>query len=214
MKLYSVPLSPFAARVRLAIYHKNLDIQIVAPPAEGLKSPAYLALNPMGQLPVLELDSGTGIPDSGAILEYLEDVFPTPSLRPTSYEDLARARLFMRIPDVQFNSAPRILLGMRKPEDRKPELVGPAFENIERALDNVQHFLDVDAGPWAVGGKVSIADCALVPVLNVMALIATVYQRDDLFGTRPRLAAYWQAAKAEQVNARVIGEMMAAAPKI
>ena len=120
----------------------------------------------------------------------------------------------MRIPDVQFNSAPRILLGMRKPEDRKPELVGPAFENIERALDNVQHFLDVDAGPWAVGGKVSIADCALVPVLNVMALIATVYQRDDLFGTRPRLAAYWQAAKAEQVNARVIGEMMAAAPKI
>ena len=36
----------------------------------------------MGQLPALELDSGNVIPDSGTILEYLEDAFPTPSLRP------------------------------------------------------------------------------------------------------------------------------------
>lgn len=147
MKLYSAPLSPFAARVRLSIYRKGLDIEIVPPPADGLKSAEYLAVNPMGQIPALQLDSGHVIPDSGAILEYLEDLFPTPSLRPDSFEDLARARLFMRIPDVQFNSAPRILLGMRKPEDRKPERVAPAFENLERALDNVQHFIDDDGVP-------------------------------------------------------------------
>lgn len=212
MKLYSAAMSPFAARVRLAIYHKGLDIEIVSPPEDGLKSAAYLALNPMGQIPALALDAGIAIPDSGAILEYLEDVFPTPSLRPDNLEDRARARLFMRIPDVQFNSAPRILLGMRKPEDRKPELVGPAFDNIERALDNVQHFLDEDAGPWAIGGRVSIADCALVPVLNVMSLIATIYARPDLFDSRPRLAHYWRAAQTDPINARVIGEQRAAVP--
>lgn len=115
MKLYSVPLSPFAARVRLAIYRKGLDIEIVPPPAEGLKSAAYLAINPLGQIPALALDLGTVLGESAVILEYLEDAFPTPSLRPDSIEDLARARLFLRIPDIQFLNAPRILLGMRRP---------------------------------------------------------------------------------------------------
>lgn len=212
MKLYSVALSPFAARVRLAIYHKGLDIEIVPPPAEGLKSAAYLALNPMGQVPVLQVDSGRGIPDSGAILEYLEDVFPSPSLRPEAFDDLARARLFMRIPDVQFNSAPRILFGMRDPAHRKPDIMAAAFENIERALDNMGHFLDDDAGPWAIGGRVSIADCALVPVLNVIARLAATFDRADLLDTRPRLHAYWQAAQQDAVNARVIAEQRVALP--
>ena len=215
MKLYSVALSPFAARVRLAIYHKGLAIEraieIVPPPATGLKGAEYLAINPMGQIPALQLDSGVVIPDSAAIIEYLEDAFPTPSLRPDRLEDLARARLFLRIPDIQFLNAPRILFGMRAPEDRKADLVDPAMANIERALDNIGQFLDPDAGPWAIGGKVSIADCALVPVLNVIARLAATYQRDDLLGARPKLASYWQAALTDPVNARFIGEQRAAA---
>lgn len=212
MKLYSAPLSPFAARVRLAIYRKGLDIAIVPPPPEGLRSQEYRAINPLGEIPALVTDSGQVVPDSGVILEYLEDAFPSPSLRPERIEDLARARLFFRIPDVQFNSAPRILLSMRKAEDRKPELVDPAMQNVERALDNIQHVLDANAGPWAVGGKPSIADCAIVPILNVVSLIASVYQRPDLFASRPKLDHYWQAAKAEEINARVIGEQLAALP--
>ena len=80
MKLYSVPISPFAARVRLSIYRKRLNIEILPPPEGGLKGDAFLALNPMGQIPTLVLDSGVAIPESATILEYLEDVFPTPSL--------------------------------------------------------------------------------------------------------------------------------------
>jgi glutathione S-transferase len=213
MKLFSAPLSPFASRVRLAIYHKHLDVEIVPPPSDGLKGSMYLAINPMGQIPALQLDSGTCIADSGVILEYLEDAFPTPSLRPGNIEDLARARLFLRIPDIQFQNAPRVLLGMRKPEDRLAEPVAAAFENLERGLDNIGLFLDDGAGPWAIGGKVSIADCALVPILNAVALIALTYQRDDLFLSRARLDRYWQAAKADPINARVIGEQLAAVPK-
>lgn len=213
MKLYSAPLSPFAARVRLAIYRKSLDIDIVSPPAEGLKSAAYLAINPLGQIPALETASGRVIAESAAILEYLEDAFPTPSLRPDNIEDLARARLFLRIPDIQFLNAPRILLGMRKPEDRRLELIDPAFENLNRGLDSIQHSLDSDAGPWAIGGKASIADCGLVPVLNAVALIEAAYRCPDLFESRPKLNHYWQAAKADPINARVIAEQLAAVPR-
>ena len=51
MKLYSLDLSPYASRVRVSIYAKKLPIEIVAPPAAGIKSAEYLALNPMGKIP-------------------------------------------------------------------------------------------------------------------------------------------------------------------
>ena len=213
MKLYSVPLSPFAARVRLSIYRKGLEnrIEIARPPEGGTKGEAFLAITPMGQVPTLQLDSGFAIPESAAILEYLEDVFPTPSLRPADPEHLARARLFLRLPDLYFQNAPRTLLGMRDPASRKPEVVEEAFGHLNRALSYIDHYLD--GGPWAVGGQASIADSAIIPVLNAVTLVGMVYQQPDLLTKFPKIASYWKEALEEPVNARVIGEQLAAVPK-
>ena len=211
MKLYSAPLSPFAARVRLSIYRKGLPIEIVPPPEGGIKSDAYLALNPMGQIPTLVLDSGVAIPESATILEYLEDVFPTPSLRPIDPQDLARARLFLRLPDIYFENAPRILLGMRNPANRKEEVVETAMTALKRGLSYINFYLSGDA--WAVGGLPSIADCALVPVLNAVSLVGSVYDQPDLIGKYKKLDVYWQAAKTDEINAKVIAEQLAAIPK-
>lgn len=210
MKLYSVPLSPFAARVRLAIYRKGLAIDIV-PPESGLKSEAFLALNPMGRIPTLVLDNGEAIPESAAIIEYLEDAFPTPSLRPTDPVLLARARLFLRIPDLYFQNAPRILVGMRNPADRKDEVVKKAMEDLRQGLSYMNHF--IEGGPWAVGGAPSIADCAIVPVLNVVSFIGELYGDADLISRYPKLGTFWAAARIEPISARVVGEQDAARPK-
>lgn len=213
MKLYSVPLSPFASRVRLSIYRKGLEdrIAIVRPPEGGTKGDAFLAINPLGQVPTLELESGAAIPESAAILEYLEDAFPEPSLRPDDPATLARARLFLRLPDLYFQGAPRTLLSMRDPAARKQEVVDEAFGHLHRTLAAIDHYLD--GGPWAVGGRASIADSALIPVLNVVTLVGRVYQQADLFTRHPKIAAYWEAARTEPVHARVIGEQMAAVPQ-
>ncbi len=96
MKLYSANLSPYSARARLAIYAKGLDVEI-APPPGGLKSPEYLALNPMGKAPSLELADGTVIPESEIVVEYLEDAFPARPLRPAKPADAARARVLARL---------------------------------------------------------------------------------------------------------------------
>ena len=213
MKLYSLALSPFAARVRLSIYRKALEdrIEIVAPPEGGTKGDAFLALNPMGQVPTLQLDSGFPIPESAVILEYLEDVFPTPSLRPSDPELLARARLFLRLPEIYFQNAPRTLLGMRDPAARKPEIVDAAFGHLNRALLYIDHYLE--GGPWAVGHQASIADCAIVPVLNVLTRVAVAYQQPDLFTKYRKIATYWEAASIERINMRVTSEQLAALPK-
>lgn len=211
MKLYSVPISPFAARVRLSIYRKGLNIEIVPPPEGGIKSDAYLALNPMGQVPTLLLDSGFALPESATILEYLEDVFPTPSLRPTDVEDLARVRLFLRLPDFHIRPSIFALRGMRDPANRNEDVVKSQFEVLDQGLSYIDHYLSDDV--WAVGDRPSIADCAVVPILNIVSLMVSVYDHSDVISKYQKLNAYWQAAKTDEINAKVIAEQLAAIPK-
>ena len=87
MILYAVRLSPFAARVRLALRLKGLAYDILLPPGGSTRSPEYLAINPIGKLPVLVTDEGLVIPESETIIDYLDERYPAPpgmilSLRP------------------------------------------------------------------------------------------------------------------------------------
>jgi glutathione S-transferase len=72
MKLYFHPLSGHAHRARLFASLVGVDAEIVDIDLAGgeHKKPAFLALNPFGQIPVLE-DDGLVIADSNAILVYL-----------------------------------------------------------------------------------------------------------------------------------------------
>jgi len=83
-------------RVRIALALKGLDYEYVSVnigPAREQKSDAYLKLNPQGLVPALEHD-GTVITQSIAIIEYLEEIFPDPSLFPSDPATRAQARAF------------------------------------------------------------------------------------------------------------------------
>src|ERR1700722_3611298 len=115
MKLYSVDLSPFAARVRVAIYAKNLPVEIVSPPEGGSKSEAYLALNPMGRVPVLVVGDGLALPESDAIVEFLADSFPDSGLLPATPEARAQARLIARVSELYVMPTLEPLFGLMNP---------------------------------------------------------------------------------------------------
>ena len=100
MKLYSEDSSPFSAPVRIAIYAKGLNIDIEPPPG-GLLSARFHAINPVGTIPCLILEDGTPLPESAAIIEYLEDKYPEPPLRPAGPEAKARVRPLQRIGELQ-----------------------------------------------------------------------------------------------------------------
>lgn len=76
MKLYFHPLSGHAHRARLFITLIGVDADVVEVDLAGgeHKTPAFLALNPFGQIPVLE-DGGLVIADSNAILVYLAKAY-------------------------------------------------------------------------------------------------------------------------------------------
>jgi glutathione S-transferase len=83
MKLYDdTDPAPNPRRVRIFMKEKGIDIPLVSTPImkRAHKSPEHVARNPLGQLPVLELDDGTCISESVAICRYLEELHPQPNL--------------------------------------------------------------------------------------------------------------------------------------
>lgn len=82
MHYYDLPASPNARRVRIFIAEKGLEIptSIVDMMKGENKSDEYLAKNPLGKMPLLELDDGSYLAESGAICRYLEEVHPEPNL--------------------------------------------------------------------------------------------------------------------------------------
>ena len=91
MRLYDLDHSPFAARVRMALYAKGLTAATAMPPG-GARSNAYRAINPLGLVPALMLDDGAVITESLVICRYLDEIGVGPSLFGASARDRARMR--------------------------------------------------------------------------------------------------------------------------
>ncbi|HUP23259.1 MAG TPA: glutathione S-transferase family protein [Thermoanaerobaculia bacterium] len=208
MKLYNSNLSPFAACVRLAIYAKKLEgqVQVVPPPEGGLKSAAYLAINPIGKVPALQLDGWT-LPESTVICDYLEDRFPEPSLRPHGADDRARMRLLMRLVDLYLYPGLLALFAQANSGERSEERITEGFRLVEHASTHLEHWFGDTS--HAVGNRLTLADCSLMPALFYVRSMSRLFHRDP-FGAHPKLGEYYKRLAEEPVVARVIGEMKAA----
>jgi glutathione S-transferase len=207
MHVYNLDLSPFAARCRLAIYKKSLAVEVVAPPEGGPRSDEYRALNPIGKVPALVLDDGAVIPESEVVVEYLEDRFPTPALRPDLPEARARMRLLSRICDLYLIPPMGRLFGQIRAESRDEAVVQAAMTDLGGALDHIERFIAPDG--WSASESFSLADCALVPMLFVLTNLLPAFGRIDPLESHPKTAAYWRRVQDDPVVARVLAEMTA-----
>jgi glutathione S-transferase len=80
MKLYAFPPAPNPRRLNTDLGEKQIEIpvQLVNLTTSEHKQPEMLAKNPMAGLPFLELDDGTILTESLAIMKYLEELHPKP----------------------------------------------------------------------------------------------------------------------------------------
>ena len=98
MKLYDSKMAPNPRRVRIFLAEKGIEVptvQVDIGKAEN-RQPAYLARNPLGGIPVLELDDGSHIAESVAICRYFEEIQPDPPLFGTDAVDRARVEMWQR----------------------------------------------------------------------------------------------------------------------
>jgi glutathione S-transferase len=204
MKLYSMNLSPFAARARMAIYAKGLDVEIQPPAGGDTKSAEFLAINPFGKIPCLDTGEAQ-IPESETILEYIEDKFPNPPLRGAAPEETARMRLIARAMELYVGPHMQVLFGQLNPATRDAAKAEEALAKTEEGLDHLERLLS--DGGYAVNDRLSLADCSIAPMTFFLPMIGGALGR-DLTANRPKLKAYMAKLQGDPVWAKVQGEMM------
>lgn len=168
LRLYSRWQNSAGERVRIALNLKCLDYVYV--PIGSLAPEEYARLNPQGLLPALEVE-GHVIPQSSAILEYLEETFPDRPLLPRSPTARAQARAFAALISSELH--PLTVKRVRRYLQQTPSFGEDniakwvehwhhtALSSIERALEmrkNSNKFCFSDEPGWA--------DLHLVPQLS------------------------------------------------
>ncbi|PML76863.1 maleylacetoacetate isomerase [Enterovibrio norvegicus] len=134
MKLYDYNKSSASYRVRIALNLKGLSYQtqVVSLLDGDQKGDAYLALNPTGLVPSL-VDNGQVLTQSLAIIEYLEETYPSPSLLPADRSMRAKCRALAY--DIACDIHPLNNLRVLK------HLTGPLGHSEDEKLDWYLHWL-------------------------------------------------------------------------
>jgi glutathione S-transferase len=202
MKLYNANLSPYAARVRMQLYIKGIKAELVAVPQGGSHTPDYVKMNPLEKIPTLD-DGGFYLPESSAIMEYLEDTHAAPSLRPADLKERARMRVVFNIADQYILTPLFELFEQVNPATRNAKIVDEQLTELTKALSGLEHF--VSGGKYAVGSSPSLADCALVPSLFFVTAIGPAFGQTGLLG--PKTKAYYAAIQSDPSAAKIVGEL-------
>lgn len=208
MKLYMVPLAPNPTKVMLYIAERealgtsmNID-QIVVNTVKGRhKQPEHLARNPFGTVPTLELDDGSFINESLAIMEYLEDKFPDGRLISGTPEERGHARDVERIVDLRlagpmggYGHAVNSPLGYPKDLEKAAALEAA----MQTPFDYLENLLS-DGRSLLLGELPVIADFTLQASLQFVR-----YVEADVFGDRPNLRGWDERYRARPAAQSVL----------
>lgn len=206
MKLYSLPHSPYAARVRMQARLDSLPVQVLPPPVP-LRTEAFFERFPLGKVPVLELDGGETIAESWAIMEYLAEtqVAGGSPLVPVDALERAQMRMVGRYADLHL-------------------AVNALFPLFRAAMGGG----DVDAGAMAsalrgellkgerllsglaAGRSLNLGDIALAPTLLYLQELAPAVGMADPLQGFPQLQTWWDWVNSIDVVSETLQEVRVA----
>ena len=162
MKLYHHPLSGHAHRARLflsllGVPHEAIEVDLKA---GAHKRPEFLALNPFGQVPVLD-DDGTVVSDSNAIIVYVARKLGRTDWLPEDAEGEAAVQRWLSVAagELAYGPAAARLVTVFGANFRPEEVIGRAHTLLGRLE---AHLTGRD---WLVGERPTIADVALYSYL-------------------------------------------------
>jgi maleylacetoacetate isomerase len=166
MKLYSFPTSSASYRVRIVLNLKGvpLEIETVNLIENEQRRPRYRRINPQARIPSLELDDGTILTQSLAIIDYLEQVYPTPSIYPASpaLRASALAVALAIASEVQPLNTALVTDYLRdnygQEESGRSEWMAHWMREGFAAVEQL-----IEARPFAFGETPTIADVCIVP---------------------------------------------------
>jgi glutathione S-transferase len=194
IELYGNALCPFVQRVRLVLAEKQLaaaEIEI-----DPRRKPAdFLALSPAGKVPLL-VHNGARVWESAVISEYLDEIVPERPLLPDTPAQRALARLWVSFADTNiYEPTHRLLLCV------DPDAQAQLAQQIADALRFFEtHALSLHDGPYVLGAAFSLADIALFPWFEQVAVLER-FRGFRMPAERGRLEA-WRDAVAQRAGVR------------
>lgn len=185
MRLHDADWAPSPRRVRIFLAEKGIEVERcrVDLRADEQLSPGYLALNPAGTVPALELDDGEILTESAAICRYFEALQPEPALFGRAPIEIGRIESWTRRIEAEGyaaavyvfrNTVPalaeRAIPGRWPPVPQIPALAtrgaimwGRMIETLDRQLE---------AQPWVAGDSFSFADITALVTVDFAARAA------------------------------------------
>ena len=211
MKIHDIPGFPNPARIRIVLAEKGLEPQFefvkVDLFAAEHKQPAFLAKNPTGVVPVLELEDGTHIAECVAITEYLDNLDGNPTLTGRTPREKAIIHMMQKRADDQLIDAIGIYFHHATPGlgETLQAYKSPEWEHRkewgERQLEKFKRGMAYFDGvltdrPYLAGDQFSMADITAYCALLHAAFVGVTVPED-----MPALAA-WQARIAERPSVK------------
>jgi glutathione S-transferase len=178
VKLYDMRVAPNPRRVRIFLAEKGIEVptvEINIRAGENLE-PGFLAVNPRGVLPTLELDDGTIIDESTAICRYFEAQQPEPPLFGTTPLEIALIECWNR--RIEFDAGQPLMDAFRNSYPPYADRAVPGRSGVpaipalaERGRARLGEFFTViDArlreSEFVAGGDFSIADITLLCIAD------------------------------------------------
>jgi glutathione S-transferase len=165
LRLFRAPFSTNVERVALALAHKGLEVESVVISYDD-RSPV-VEVSGQGLVPVL-MDGEAVVPDSVAILRYLEDKWPDPPLFPREPARRAELDVFLDWFNEAWKVAPNAIEAELERDDPDRARVAELGARMHDSLDLFERLLD--GRDHLFGDAFSAADCAAFPFVKYARL--------------------------------------------
>jgi len=168
VKLYTYFRSSAAFRVRIALNLKGISYEpVFVHLAKGEhRAAAYAKVNPQALLPTLELDDGTRLSQSLAIIEYLDEAHPANPLIPKDALGKARVRSlsYLVASEIHPLNNTRVLQHLKRALGQNEDQINTWYRHwIADGLAKLEAELSGSRGKFCHGDTPTMADCCLVP---------------------------------------------------
>lgn len=166
MKLYAVDWSFYPRRVLVYLAEKGITdldpVHVDLWKGEN-REPAFLALNPAGTVPVLEVRPGVVVRQSTSIIEYLEESYPGPNMIGDTPEARAATRDFVYMINECYGYFLHHVAHSRpifaKRMDQKADAAAAFYAPHRRLIEQIEQV--IGDGEFLGGDRPTIADCMM-----------------------------------------------------
>jgi len=206
IKLHGFAISNYFNMVKMALIEKGIDYEVVE--AKPSQDADFLAISPMGKVPILETEQGL-ISETDVIFDYLEDVGEGPSLMPDSAYEKAKVRELIKEVELYIELPARTcfaeaFFGGSVSDETKEK----AKANLEKGIACLKR--SGQFSPYLAGDSFTYADIMFLYTVGLAGACAKRVLNMDLLGSFPEARALSDALAKRDSAIQIVADQAAA----